>query len=156
MALLDKKERILDITLTEKGRELLSKGELRFAFYAFSDSGVDYEKALEASDFEENVYRNFIPAETEQKKDRDITDFLYTSPLTEQALPSTNIQTENTVTLKRRYKKTKLIEFAHNVSKGIVADNVDFIMRAGIETGGKLPEKDKDIRYLLWQELNKK
>lgn len=42
MGFLDPKERILDIILTEKGRELLSKGELVIKYYAFFDDEVDY------------------------------------------------------------------------------------------------------------------
>ena len=49
MALLDYKTQILDVTLTDKGRELLSKGLLNYTYYAFSDEGIDYSRIFVAS-----------------------------------------------------------------------------------------------------------
>ena len=44
MAFIDKKDPIvLNIKLTSKGRELLSKGQLNFRYYAIGDSEIDYE-----------------------------------------------------------------------------------------------------------------
>ena len=43
--ILDKKTRFLDTTLTDKGRQELAKGELRFAFATFSDYGTFYEES---------------------------------------------------------------------------------------------------------------
>ena len=43
MGILDKSTRVLDIVLTDYGREQHSKGELEFSYYAFSDDGVDYD-----------------------------------------------------------------------------------------------------------------
>ena len=42
MGLLNFKEDIIDLKLTDKGRELLSEGQLDFTYFAFSDEGVDY------------------------------------------------------------------------------------------------------------------
>ena len=49
MGILNTKERILDVVLTDRGRKLLSQNLLDFEFYAFSDDGVDYSAALSAS-----------------------------------------------------------------------------------------------------------
>jgi hypothetical protein len=49
MGFLDKKERILDIVLTDRGRELMSKNQLKVAYYAFSDDGVNYSGSLVAA-----------------------------------------------------------------------------------------------------------
>ena len=43
MGFLDKNNRVIDMVLTDYGRELYSKGELEFTYYAFSDDGVDYD-----------------------------------------------------------------------------------------------------------------
>lgn len=48
MGLLDKKERILDVVLTDKGREQMARNNLNFRYYAFSDEGVDYSGSLSA------------------------------------------------------------------------------------------------------------
>jgi len=48
MGFLDKKERILDIVLTDRGRELLSKNEMHVSYYAFSDDGINYSGSLAA------------------------------------------------------------------------------------------------------------
>ena len=60
MAFLDKKERILDITLTDRGRQLLSRGLLDFTYYAFSDEGVDYSGSLaypSGSTFDKEIFK---------------------------------------------------------------------------------------------------
>lgn len=49
MGILDKDTRIIDMVLTDEGRELYSKGELEFSFYAFSDDGVDYDPYISNS-----------------------------------------------------------------------------------------------------------
>lgn len=43
MAFINPKERVLDIKLTEKGRELLSKGKLKVKYYSFFDDEIDYQ-----------------------------------------------------------------------------------------------------------------
>ncbi len=45
--ILDKKTRFMDTFLTDRGRQELAKGELRFAFAAFSDYGTFYDTSLE-------------------------------------------------------------------------------------------------------------
>ena len=43
MGFLDNKSRVIDMVLTDYGKELYSKGELRFEYYAFSDDEIDYD-----------------------------------------------------------------------------------------------------------------
>lgn len=42
MGFLDKKSRVIDMVLTDYGRDLLSQGKLEFSFYTLHDDGVDY------------------------------------------------------------------------------------------------------------------
>lgn len=43
MGFLDKKERVMDIILTQHGRKKLAKGEFRPKYFAFTDDEVDYQ-----------------------------------------------------------------------------------------------------------------
>lgn len=46
---LDKKTRVIDMVLTDYGKEMLSKGKLNFSYYAFSDDEVDYDPWIQNS-----------------------------------------------------------------------------------------------------------
>lgn len=99
MGLLDKKERVLDIVLTDRGRQLLSQNKLEFVFYAFSDQGVDYSGSLDlttrqSSSFDNVVLRNFS-YEADQKKNgttslsnKDLSTFLFTMPTSSKVVPT--------------------------------------------------------------------
>jgi len=52
---LDKKSRVVDMVLTDYGKELYSKGTLRFKYYAFSDDEVDYDPWISESGSLSNV-----------------------------------------------------------------------------------------------------
>lgn len=43
MGFLDRKNRVLDVVLTERGRRLFANGELDFAYVSFFDDGIDYD-----------------------------------------------------------------------------------------------------------------
>lgn len=43
MAFLNPRERIIDIKLTQKGRELLSQGKLKIKFFSLFDDEIDYK-----------------------------------------------------------------------------------------------------------------
>ena len=45
--ILDKKTRFMDTFLTDRGRQELAKGELRFSFATFSDYGTFYDSSVE-------------------------------------------------------------------------------------------------------------
>ena len=56
MAFIDKKDPIvLNIKLTSKGRELLSKGQLDFTYYAVGDSEIDYEINRKIKEINPNI-----------------------------------------------------------------------------------------------------
>ena len=72
MGFLDQKERILDIVLTDYGKELLSKNQLNFKYYAFSDEGINYSGSLSSSlavssSVDNYVHRN-LAFEADQRK----------------------------------------------------------------------------------------
>jgi len=113
MGFLDKKERVLDVVLTDKGRELLSQNLLDFTFFAFSDEGVDYGAALTASlqesgsvddhirqtlTFEANQHKNF-------KEQTDLKTFLYSIPERRRTLPDfvTNFDDRPDIDAVRRF-----------------------------------------------------
>lgn len=43
MGFLDRQNRVVDVVLTGRGRELFAVGELDFAYYSFFDDGIDYD-----------------------------------------------------------------------------------------------------------------
>jgi len=94
MAFLDKKERILDLVLTNKGRELLSKNLLDFTYYAFSDEGVDYSGSLALSGNIDDHIHQTLTFEADPRKNglaqtanTSLQTFLYTIPSRRRTLP---------------------------------------------------------------------
>ncbi len=49
MAFLNKINRIIDMKLTDLGRDLLAKNKLNFVYYAFSDDTIDYSQQIHNS-----------------------------------------------------------------------------------------------------------
>lgn len=49
MGFLDRKNRVLDVVLTEEGRRQLALGELEFAFFSLHDDGIDYDPTISES-----------------------------------------------------------------------------------------------------------
>ena len=43
MGFLDRKSRVIDVVLTERGKRLYANGELDFSFCSFFDDGIDYD-----------------------------------------------------------------------------------------------------------------
>jgi hypothetical protein len=61
---LDKKRRLIDYKLTEYGREKLSKGDLSFKFFTFSDKSLFYDSNLTSEyDFKTSSLESFMPFE---------------------------------------------------------------------------------------------
>ena len=61
---LDKKTRLIDYKLTEYGREKLSKGDLNFKFFTFSDKSLFYDSNLTSDyDFKTSTLESFLPFE---------------------------------------------------------------------------------------------
>jgi hypothetical protein len=113
MAILDPKTRILDFTLTDKGRELLSKNQLNFRYYAFSDENIHYSGSLSASlkqssSFDGYVHKN-LSLESNQRKTRlnnDLKTFLFTLPSTDSTIPNFEVTaiSGSEIVLNRTYK----------------------------------------------------
>ncbi len=53
---MNQKERVLEVVLTERGKDLLSKNQLNFSYFCFSDDGIDYSGSL---DWVNTPYQNF-------------------------------------------------------------------------------------------------
>lgn len=131
MGFLDAKERVLDVALTDLGRELLSQNLLNFTFFAFSDEGMDYGAALTASLLEsgsvENYARRNLSVECGQRKDfkeqGDLSSFLYTVPSRRTTLPEfvTNFDDTPDLTAKRRFYWDLLVVVAQTTTQQPVA-----------------------------------
>jgi len=140
MAFLDPKERVLDVVLTAKGRELLSQNLLGFEFFAFSDDGVDYGGALTASldasgSVDEYIRRTFMfeaPQFRDDKGDQDFQSFLYTIPAGRQTLPefTTNFDETPDITAKRNYFIDQLVLTSKKRNR--VTDPVAVVMHSTI------------------------
>jgi len=143
MAFLDPKERILDIVLTNKGRELLSKNSLRFEFYAFSDEGIDYSGSLSASvalsrSLDDYVYRNFSFEADQRKnglslpKNNDLKSFLFTIPPKSRTLPvfRPSVEDDLPINLSRRFFIDTLI--LHTRKRNRIRKPIGAIVRATV------------------------
>lgn len=120
MGFLDQKERVLDVVLTDRGRELLSKNLLEFSFYAFSDEGVNYSGSLSASiaasaSFDNYVHRDLTFEADQRREDnggtrKTLEHFLFTIPSRRRVLPEFRSSQEDDIdlTLKRSYFTSRL------------------------------------------------
>lgn len=152
MGFLDQKERILDIVLTDYGKELLAKNQLNFKYYAFSDEGINYSGSISASispsgSLDNYVHRN-LAFEADQRKNRDLTSFLYTIPPGKGVLPEfkINVNVSSSVELERRFRVDTVI--LHNKKVSMIEKPVDIVVRASV------PKKtviDRVKDYALFQ-----
>lgn len=128
MAFLDSKDRIYDVVLTDKGRELLSQNLLDFEFYAFSDEGVDYSGSLNyvensgSQNFDEYVRRTPMMEAVQYKNfdgSQNLSTFLYTIPDGRKTLPEfvTNFDGREDIIAKRLYFIDKLILIAKKTDR---------------------------------------
>ncbi len=136
MAFLDKKNRIVDMTLTDHGRQLLSENSLDIKYYAFSDDLIDYSGSLDQSirlsqSLDDVIYRNFIPITANQMKGTagnlpDLASFLYTAPEQRTVLPQFTLSDTNTVALERLYEEKSLIDIINiDLNSG---EDFDFVL----------------------------
>lgn len=140
MGFLDKKERILDVVLTDKGREQLSKNQLNFTYYAFSDEGIDYSGSFSDTSgssvsIDDYMFRNLAP-EVYLKKDDELDSFLYTVPSRSKVLPEfvvdLGVAESSTISLTRSFVMEQLFEYANRkVNK--VKRPLGLMMRLAIE-----------------------
>jgi hypothetical protein len=147
MGILDSKTTILDLSLTDLGRELLSKDQLNFTYYAFSDVGIDYSGSflkldkmhfsgiMTGSTYDDFIHTEFFNIEADQKKGYnkdeplDMETFLYTVPMSNKVLPEIRLSTSGTLTIKRTYKKVK-------------PENIDDIGKLGPIKGVVIPYQE--------------
>ncbi len=146
MAFLDQKERILDIVLTDRGRELMSKNLLDFTYFAFSDEGVDYSGSLvsanaASSSLDDYVHRN-LSFEATQKTNgkglptnKDLSTFLFTIPSRKTVLPKLVVSRDEdvTITLNRRFLIDQLLLTARRKKR--LRSPLSFLMRATLPKG---------------------
>lgn len=123
MGILDKKQRIFDVILTDKGRNLLSKNQLNFSYFAFSDDGIDYSGSLadrqtaiinSGSSFDDYLNQNFLPFEAGSRNDKTLNNFLFTMPIQSSVVTKFDSSVTGSFTLKRKYE----IDTIENVFNG--------------------------------------
>ena len=68
MEFFNKKEEVLDFQLTEYGKNLLARGILRPAFYAFFDDNIQYDISGSGMSEHQNAANPRIQTETPQLK----------------------------------------------------------------------------------------
>lgn len=75
MGFLDKRDRVIDFVLTERGRELYAMGQLEFEYFSLSDDGLDYDpySTGSLSDADRDIQIRAIPS-WEAPLVRDVRD----------------------------------------------------------------------------------
>lgn len=73
--ILDKKTRFMDTFLTDRGRQELAKGELRFSFATFSDYGTFYESTLNDPSVAEDATKRIYFESHNRPQDLVIPEF---------------------------------------------------------------------------------
>lgn len=136
MAFLNQKERVFDIVLTDEGRELLAKNQLNFKYYAFSDEGIDYSGSLSASSMVSSSFENYVHRdltfEADQRKNKDLSSFLYTIPPEKNVLPEFKISVDvsSSITLDRRFRTDTII--LRNSPIPTTQKPIDIVVRATV------------------------
>lgn len=114
MGLLDAKTRIIDLVLTDSGRYDLSKNQLNFSYYAFSDDQIDYSGSLSSSSMisgstlDDFVHINTFAFEPIRREDKAINNFLFTMPLQSEVVTQFNPSVTGSFTLGRKYEVNTL------------------------------------------------
>ena len=154
MGFLDQKERILDVVLTAEGRSLLSKNQLNFKYYAFSDEGMDYSGSLSSSVLASSSFENYVHRdlsfEADQRKDRDLNSFLYTISQGEKILPEfkINVDATSSIILKRQFFIDSII--LQNKDLSSIDTPVDVVIRA---SAPQKTNKDRTEDFVSEQKL---
>lgn len=150
MALLDPKETILDIQLTHRGRQLLAKNQLNFIYYAFSDEGINYSGSLAAASWsgsiDNYVFRN-MSFEEGQRKDIDLSSYLYTVPSKSKKIPEfiTTPATGSVLRLERKYRSTSVA--LTNAQINTLGKPLDIVAR------GTISKTNRNQSYILEQNV---
>ncbi len=156
MAFLDKKERIVDIVLTDRGRQLLSQNQLVIRHYAFSDDGVNYTGSLtygavSGSNVDFETHKTLLFEATQKfDKTKNLNSFLYTIPERSTVLADLQVGTNITssINLERHFHiETITLE---TVPRVFVKKPVDIIVRAKVD---KPTLKDRTKEFVLNQRI---
>ena len=160
MGFLDKKTRVIDFCLTERGRDLLAENQLRIVHYAFSDELIDYSGSLSeyitnSGSYDDIVYKNYVPIEASTLGrtglPRDLTSFLYTCPEQRSFLPPFVLSTSSSLSLQRLYSDVPYGRFVSRYMQAGVA-NPDTVMVT--ERDDTLPT-DRQDQYAAEQDLQR-
>jgi hypothetical protein len=138
MAFFEPKETILDVKLTDLGRNLLAKNQLQFNYYAFSDDGIDYSGSLALTNFTgsiDNIVFKNLSTETPQYANKELNSYLYTVNTFDNKIPQlvVSISTGSLLQLKRRYKTWSGQEITKLVNLESTSKPLDIIMKANIQ-----------------------
>ena len=142
MGILDKNTRVIDMILTDCGKELYSKGELEFSYYAFSDGGVDYdpyitnsgsltpdqlteekENQISATIVREAVFGHQGGKNFESKDETNIRNLLFTVPQGQTIVPEMTF-TPDLISGSIETKQQKVIERSVTKDKSGVVINI--------------------------------
>ncbi len=90
---LDKKNRLIDFKITENGREQMSKGDIRFKYYTFSDQSIFYEEDHDViSDFKiSSSLKSFLPFEVDSELSYSMNTELYLDKIAKYSEVENNI-----------------------------------------------------------------
>jgi len=160
MGLIDKKTRIIDFVLTEKGRDLLAQNKLRIKHYAFSDELIDYSGSLvqsmkQSASMDDIVYRNYIAPEATSMGGtglpRDLSSFLYTCPEQRNALPPFQTSVSGSLTLNRTFNNVDFNAFILDyIPQGIANYEYDLLF---ITERDDTLASDREAQYKAEQDL---
>jgi chorismate mutase len=155
MAFLDKKERVLDIVLTQEGRKLLAQNDLDFAYYAFSDDGIDYSGSMTTTQESGESFDQYMVKENlfeAVSKNDSIKYRLYTIDPSVNVLPKIKIDEEDieptlSFALERKYtlEKSPNILARKLINKEYVNDPLAAIIRSDQTTNTDARNEEKAI-----------
>ena len=158
MGLIDAKQTILNVCLTNKGRELLSKNQLNFSYYCFSDDQIDYSGSLSSSSMisgstlDDYVHTNTFAFEPLRREDKSINNYLFTVPLQSEVVTQFNTSVTGSLSLSRKYS----VETLENIVNG--AEEIEKLLAQGevldyvvIVEEVPISEKDRATNHVVRQ-----
>lgn len=157
MPFLDKKARIMDVSLTARGRKLLAGNQLAIRYYAFSDELIDYSGSLSQSlatgaPLDEVIERNFVGIYASQMAnslgDGDLTSLLYTAPEQRSSLPIMVVASPDTVNLDRTFSDKDYYDFVREDLNS--TDDKHFIVAADVD---ETKAENREEQYTIQQRI---
>ena len=130
---MDAKTRIFDVCLTNKGRNLLSKNQLNFSYFAFSDDGIDYSGSIDyvassaslSGTLDDFVHTNTFAFEPLRIEDKAVNNFLFTMPLQSEVVTRFDSSVTGSLSLSRKFS----IESLENIVSG--AEDIEKLLAQG-------------------------